>query len=406
MSHPYKRIFVIVADSVGIGSLPDADKFFNAGHVDTGSNTFVHISEKMPNGLNIPNMNAIGIADLADIKGTHKVSHPHSFVARSREASNGKDTMTGHWEMMGIHTKVPFKTFTDTGFPKELIDELEKRTGHKVIGNCAASGTQIIEDLGEEQVRDNSLIVYTSSDSVLQIAASEEVTGLEELYRCCEIAREICMKPEWMVGRIIARPFVGKRKGEFKRTSNRHDLALRPTLPTAMNVLQEHGYMTSCVGKIGDIFDGYGVGKTQKTVSNEDGMDKTINNELLNHDFEGLCFVNLVEFDSEYGHRRDPIGYGEALERFDKRVGEFMSKMHDDDLLIITADHGNDPTWPGTDHTREKIPLLMYSPSIKNGRYLDERECFGDIGATILKNFGLEKPKDLIGKPIEEVLTK
>ncbi len=403
MSYKYKRIFVIVADSVGIGYEPDADKFFNAGHSDWGSNTIVHISEKMPNGLNIPNMNAIGIADLADIRGTHKVSHPHSYVARAREASNGKDTMTGHWEMMGINTQVPFKTFTDTGFPKELIDLLEERTGHKVIGNCAASGTEIIKELGEEQIRDNSLIVYTSSDSVLQIAASEEVTGLEELYRCCEIAREICMKPEWMVGRVIARPYVGKTKETFKRTSNRHDLALRPTLPTVMNILQDHNLMTNCVGKIGDIFDGYGVVKTQKTVSNEDGMDKTIK-ELKEVDFTGLCFVNLVEFDSEYGHRRDPIGYGEALERFDKRVGEFIANMNDDDLLIITADHGNDPTWPGTDHTREKIPLLMYSPSIKNGKYLEERECFGDIGATILENFNLELPKNLIGKPIEEVL--
>ena len=406
MSFPYKRIFVIVADSAGIGYEPDADKFFNGSVSDWGSNTFVHIAEKMPNGLNIPNMNAIGIADLADIRGTHKVSHPHSYVARAREVSNGKDTMTGHWEMMGINTQVPFKTFTDTGFPKELIDELEEKTGHKVIGNKAASGTGILVELGEEQMRDNSLIVYTSSDSVLQIAAHEEVTGLEELYRCCEIAREICMKPDWMVGRIIARPYLGDNKDNFKRTSNRHDLALRPTLPTAMNVLQDNGFMTSCVGKIGDIFDGYGVGKTQKTVSNEDGMDKTINNELLGHDFTGMCFVNLVEFDSEYGHRRDPIGYGEALERFDKRVGEFMEKMNDDDLLIITADHGNDPTWAGTDHTREKIPLLMYSPSIKNGRYLDERESFGDIGATILENFNLKLPNNLVGKPIEELLNK
>ena len=405
MSYPYKRIFVIVADSAGVGYEPDADKFFNAGHSDWGSNTFGHIAEKMPNGLHIPNMEAMGIADLTEVKGTKKVPHPHAFSARSREVSNGKDTMTGHWEMMGIYTKEPFKTFTDTGFPKELMDELERRTGHKLIGNCAASGTEIIKELGEEQVRDNSLIVYTSSDSVLQIAASEEVTGLEELYRCCEIAREICMKPEWMVGRVIARPYVGKTPETFKRTSNRHDLALKPTHPTVMNVMQDNGFMTSCVGKIGDIFDGYGVGKTQKTVSNEDGMDKTID-ELLHHDFTGMCFVNLVEFDSEYGHRRDPIGYGEALERFDKRVGEFISKMRDDDLLIITADHGNDPTWPGTDHTREKIPLLMYSPSIKNGRYLEERECFGDIGATILENFKLKMPANLVGKPMEEVLKK
>lgn len=403
MKKPFKRIFVIVADSAGIGYEPDADKFFNAGVSDWGSNTFVHIAEKMPHGLNIPNMNALGIADLADIKGTSKVSHPHSYVARARELSNGKDTMTGHWEMMGILTSKPFQTFTDTGFPKELIDELEKKTGHKVIGNYAASGTEILKELGEEQKRDNSLIVYTSSDSVLQIAAHEETTTVPELYRCCEIAREICMKPEWMVGRIIARPFIGEDKNSFKRTSNRHDLALKPTLPTVMNVLQDNGLMTSCVGKIGDIFDGYGVVKTQKTVSNEDGMDKTIN-EVINHDFEGLCFVNLVEFDSEYGHRRNPIGYGEALERFDKRLGEMMKVMKDDDLVIVTADHGNDPTWAGTDHTREKVPLLMYSPSFKNGRYLEERESFGDIGATVLENFGLKLPSNLVGKPIKELL--
>ena len=403
MSYKFKRIFVIVADSAGIGYMPDADKFFNAGVSDLGTNTFVHIAEKMPNGLNIPNMNAMGIADLADIKGTHKVSHPHAYVARARERSNGKDTMTGHWEMMGIYTTKPFQTFTDTGFPKELIDELEAKTGHKVIGNCSASGTEIIKELGEEQVRDNSLIVYTSADSVLQIAAHEEHTGLQELYRCCDIAREICMKPEWMVGRIIARPFVGETADTFKRTPNRHDIALRPTVPTVMNLLQDNNLMVDCIGKIGDIFDGYGVVKTQKTVSNEDGMDKTII-ETRDYNFTGMCFVNLVEFDSEYGHRRDPIGYGEALERFDKRVGEMMKYMHDDDLLIITADHGNDPTWAGTDHTREKIPLLMYSPSFKNGRYLEERECFGDIGATIAKNFGLKLYDDLIGTPIEELL--
>ena len=403
MSYKFKRIFVIVADSAGIGYMPDADKFFNAGESDWGTNTFVHISEKMPNGLNIPNMNAMGIADLADIKGTHKVNHPHSYVARAKEASNGKDTMTGHWEMMGIYTTKPFQTFTDTGFPKELIDELEAKTGHKVIGNCSASGTEIIKELGEEQVRDNSLIVYTSADSVLQIAAHEEHTGLQELYRCCDIAREICMKPEWMVGRVIARPFVGETADTFKRTPNRHDIALRPTVPTVMNMLQDNNLMVDCIGKIGDIFDGYGVVKTQKTVSNEDGMDKTII-ETKDNNFTGMCFVNLVEFDSEYGHRRDPIGYGEALERFDKRVGEMMKHMHDDDLLIITADHGNDPTWAGTDHTREKIPLLMYSPSFKNGRYLEERECFGDIGATIAKNFGLKLYDDLIGTPIEELL--
>ena len=395
----YKRIFIIVADSMGTGYLKDAAKFG-----DEGSNTLLHIGEKMPNGLNVPILNSLGLGDLDPIKGTNVVSHPHSFIAKANEVSNGKDTMTGHWEIMGINTQVPFKTFTDTGFPKELIDELEAKTGHKVIGNCAASGTEILVELGEEQCRDNSLIVYTSSDSVLQIAAHEEVTGLEELYRCCEIAREICMKPEWMVGRVIARPYIGTNKDNFKRvTGHRHDLALKPSAPTVMNVLQDHGLMTSCVGKIGDIFDMYGVVKTQKTVSNEDGMDKTIQ-EAKEHDFTGICFVNLVEFDSEYGHRRDPIGYGECIERFDKRVGELLPCLKDDDLLIITADHGNDPTWSGTDHTREKIPLIIYSKSISDGGLLEERMSFADIGATVLANFKIAKPDNLLGTPIKEIL--
>ena len=395
----YKRIFIIVADSMGTGYLKDAALFG-----DEGSNTLLHIGEKMQNGLNVPFLNSLGLGDLDPIKGTSIVAHPHSFIAKANEVSNGKDTMTGHWEIMGINTQTPFKTFTDTGFPQELIDELEKKTGHKVIGNCAASGTEILVRLGEEQCRDNSLIVYTSSDSVLQIAAHEEVTGLEELYRCCEIAREICMKPEWMVGRIIARPYIGTNKNDFKRvTGHRHDLALKPSSPTVMNVLQDHGFMTSCVGKIGDIFDMFGVVKTQKTVSNEDGMDKTIQ-EAKEHDFTGICFVNLVEFDSEYGHRRDPIGYGECIERFDKRVGELLPCLKDDDLLIITADHGNDPTWTGTDHTREKIPLIMFSKSIQSGGLLKERMSFGDIGATVLANFNIKKPDYLLGTPIEEVL--
>ena len=399
MKYPYKRIFVIVCDSMGIGAEPDAARFG-----DEGSNTIVHIAERL-NGLNVPFMEQEGLGDLDNIPGVKRVSHPHAFAARAREMSNGKDTMTGHWEMMGIHTTKPFVTFTETGFPKELIDELEARTGHKVIGNYAASGTQILEDLGEEQIRDNSLIVYTSADPVLQIAASEETTGLEELYRCCAIAREICMKPEWKVGRVIARPYIGKRKGEFKRTANRHDYALAPDGETVMNILKDKGFMVSCIGKIGDIFNGSGVVKTQKTVSNEDGMDKTID-EVKNHDFTGLCFVNLVEFDSEYGHRRNVEGYGRCIEAFDKRFGELLEVLKEDDLVIITADHGNDPTWPGTDHTREKIPLIMVSPSIRNGRYIEERESFADIGATILENFQIAKPDNLLGKPIQEVLEK
>ncbi len=397
LKNKYNRIFVIVADSVGIGEQPDAAKYG-----DAGSHTLMHTAEAC-NGLNIPNMNALGLGDLDDIKGTSKVMHPHSFVCKSLEASVGKDTMTGHWEMMGVLTTSPFVTFTDTGFPKELIDELEQRTGHKVIGNYAASGTEIIKELGEQQIKENSLIVYTSADSVLQIAASEEVTGLNELYRCCEIARDICMKPEYKVGRIIARPYIGTNKDNFKRTSNRHDLALKPPHKTVMNILDENGLMVSCVGKIGDIFDGYGVSKTQKTVSNDNGMDITIQ-EAINNDFnKGLCFVNLVEFDSEYGHRRNAKGYGKALEEFDVKLGELIKVLRDDDLLIVTADHGNDPTWTGTDHTREKIPLLIYSKLIKDGKKLDERKSFADIGATVLKNFGLKQPENIIGTPIEEL---
>ena len=394
----FKRIFLIVADSAGVGEEPDADKFG-----DVGSNTFAHAAESV-GGLNVPVMEAMGLGELTEIQGVKPIKdHPHAFSLRLRETSNGKDTMTGHWEMMGVNTITPFQTFTDTGFPKELMDELEKRTGHKLIGNYSSSGTEILKVLGEEQVRDNSLIVYTSADSVLQIAAHEEATGLEELYRCCEIARELCMKPEWKVGRVIARPYVGTCAEDFKRvTGDRHDYALSPSEPTDMDTLKENGYMVSCVGKISDIFNMAGVVKTVHTVSNEDGMDKTIE-QLKNEDWEGLCFVNLVEFDSEYGHRRDPVGYARALERLDKRLAEFIANMREDDLLMVTADHGNDPTFKGTDHTREKVPLLMYSPSINNGKYLEERDSFADMGASILKNFHLSKRPSLLGKPIEEL---
>ena len=394
----FKRIFLIVADSAGVGEEPDAAKFG-----DVGSNTWAHAAASV-GGIHVPFMESFGVGQLDDVEGVKKVdSHPNSFALRCREASNGKDTLTGQWEMMGILTKEPFKTFTDTGFPKELIDELEKKTGHKIIGNYASSGTEILKVLGEEQMRDNSLIVYTSSDSVLQIAAHEETTGVQELYRCCEIAREICLRPEYRVGRIIARPFIGTNKDNFKRTPNRHDYALKPPFKTDMEILQEDGFMTSCVGKISDIFDMAGVTKTVHTISNMDGMDKTIE-QVKNDDWTGLCFVNLVEFDSEYGHRRNAPGYARALEDLDKRIGEMMKVMRKDDLLMITADHGNDPTFKGTDHTREKIPLLVYSPSIVDGRYLEERPTFSDIGATILKNFGLKRSEDLIGTPIDEIL--
>ncbi|MDD3938619.1 MAG: phosphopentomutase [Bacilli bacterium] len=392
----YKRFFVIVIDSVGIGEMPDAEKFG-----DKGANTLVHTAREV-GGLKVPVMNSLGLGDLAPILGTNTVKHPHSYALRLRETSAGKDTMTGHWEMMGINTTKPFQTFTDTGFPQSLIDELAEKTGHKIIGNKAASGTEILVELGEQQMRENSLIVYTSADSVLQIAAHEEVTGVKELYRCCDIAREICMKPEYFVGRIIARPFIGTNKHNFKRTANRHDLAVSPTGKTTLDILKDNGLMVSSIGKINDIFNTMGVVKAQKTVSNLDGMNKTID-EAKNHDFTGLCYVNLVEFDSEFGHRRNAVGYAKALEEFDVKLGELLKVVNDDDIVMVTADHGNDPVHHGTDHTREKVPLLIYSKSIKKGRYLDERETFAVIGASILTNFGLKKTPNQIGAPIMEI---
>ncbi len=397
MQYRFKRVFVIVMDSLGIGAMADAERFG-----DAGTNTFVHISQRN-HGLNIPTLNSLGLRDLDEVLGTTKVAHPQSYVMKLNESSNGKDTMTGHWEMMGILTTKPFKTFTDTGFPAELIRELEEKTGHKVIGNYASSGTEILKELGEQQKRDNSLIVYTSADSVLQIAAHEETTPVKELYRCCEIAREICNRPEYLLGRIIARPFIGADAATFKRTPNRHDLALSPTGTTSMDILKKNGFTTSCVGKISDIFNGAGVTETTKTVSNIDGMNKTIA-IAKDKDFTGLCFVNLVEFDSEYGHRRDPIGYAKAIETFDGQLKELLGVINEDDLIMVTADHGNDPTHTGTDHTREKVPLLVYNARFQHGKLLEERTSFADIGVTVLKNFKLRKTANHIGQAIDEVL--
>lgn len=400
-SYKFKRVFLIVADSAGIGEEPDAAAFG-----DVGTNTWVHAAQSV-GGIHVPVMEGFGIGQLAAIPGVKPIEeHPHAYCTRLREASNGKDTMTGHWEMMGILTTKPFQTFTDTGFPKSLIDELSKETGHKIIGNYASSGTEILKVLGEEQMKENSLIVYTSADSVLQIAAHEGTTGKEELYRCCEIARKICMKPEYFVGRVIARPFIGTNKDDFKRiVGDRHDYAVSPSGTTVMDLLKENGLMTSCVGKISDIFNAVGVTKAIHTVSNMDGMDKTID-EVKNGNYQGLCFVNLVEFDSEYGHRRNAPGYAHALEDFDKRLAELLPFLKEDDLLLITADHGNDPTYKGTDHTREKVPLLAYSPSFQKGRMLEERSSFADIGASLLKNFHLKKSANMIGEPIDEFFEK
>lgn len=392
----YKRIFTIVIDSLGAGAMPDA-----AEYGDAGTDTLGHISESVDSFV-IPNLQKLGMANLHSLKQVEAVEKPLAHYGKLREASTGKDTMTGHWEMMGLHITKPFKTFTDTGFPPELIGELEKRTGHKVIGNKAASGTDILDELAEEEIATGHMIVYTSADSVLQICGNEETFGLEELYRCCEIAREITMKDEWKVGRIIARPYVGKKKGEFKRTSNRHDYALKPYGRTALNVLKDKGYDVISVGKIADIFDGEGITESNKSKSSVHGMEQTI--EIAQRDFTGLCFVNLVDFDALWGHRRNPEGYAQELEKFDVKLGELLPLLREDDLLIITADHGNDPTHTGTDHTREKVPFIAYSPSMKENGQLPESDTFAVIGATIADNFGVDMPEGTIGYSVLDKL--
>ena len=388
----YRRIFTIVVDSCGIGGAKDAERFG-----DAGTDTLGHIAETVGN-LSIPNMQKLGIANLKELKNIAPVEKPMGYFTKLSEASNGKDTMTGHWEMMGLHITKPFLTFTEHGFPKELIDELEKRTGHKVIGNKSASGTEILEELGEEEIATGHMIVYTSADSVLQICGNEETFGLKELYRCCEIAREITMKDEWKVGRVIARPYVGKKKGEFKRTANRHDYALKPYGKTAMDALKEAGFDVISIGKIRDIFDGEGITQAIRSKSSVQGMEQTI--ECLDQDFTGLCFTNLVDFDALWGHRRNPQGYAEELEKFDVLLGQFLEKMKEDDLVIVTADHGNDPTFKGTDHTKERVPFLAYSPSMKTSGRIDDQNCFAVIGATIADNFGAAMPEGTIGTSI------
>lgn len=392
----YKRVFVIVLDSLGIGAMPDSERFG-----DRGVDTFGHILERMGT-LEIPNLQKLGMLNLHGGGKMEGSAHPLGRYMRMGEASNGKDTMTGHWEMMGIHTEKPFKTFTDTGFPKELIEELEKRCGKKVIGNKSASGTEIIEELGEEEIRTGAMIVYTSADSVLQICGNEETFDLQNLYRCCEIAREITMKDEWRVGRVIARPYVGKKKGEFKRTSNRHDYALKPTGPTVLNALKDAGFDVISVGKINDIFCGEGVTEAHHSNSSVHGMEQTI--EISKKEFRGLCFVNLVDFDALWGHRRDVEGYAKEIEKFDKNLGVLMETLRDDDLLILTADHGNDPTYTGTDHTREYVPFIAYANQMKEGGELASADTFAVIGASVAENFGVEMPEGTIGTSILDAL--
>ena len=390
----YKRIFTIVIDSLGVGAMPNA-----AEYDDEGTDTLGHIDDHMDPFV-IPNLARMGLANLHPLKHVAAVDKPLGDYGRLLEASVGKDTMTGHWEMMGLHITKPFQTFTETGFPKELLDELSARTGHKIVGNKSASGTEILDELAEHEIATGDMIVYTSADSVLQICGNEETFGLEELYRCCQLARELTMRDEWKVGRVIARPYVGKKKGQFKRTSNRHDYALKPYGKTAMDALKEAGFDVISVGKIRDIFDGEGITESHKSKSSVHGMEQTI--ELADKDFTGLCFVNLVDFDALWGHRRDPVGYGQELERFDEKLGMLLEKLKEDDLLIITADHGNDPTYKGTDHTKEKTPFLAWSPSMTGGGPLPEKDTFAVIGATIADNFMVKMPEGTIGDSILE----
>ena len=388
------RIFGIVLDSLGVGAMADAPQYG-----DQGANTLGHI-DQAAGPLEIPNLLKLGMGSLCPLSHTKTPDQFQGFALRMNECSAGKDTMTGHWEMMGLRTTAPFRTFTDTGFPDELLAELSRRTGRGIIGNKAASGTEILEELAPRQLETGELIVYTSADSVLQICGSEESMGLEELYRCCEIARELTMEEPWKVGRVIARPYVGSRPWEFRRTANRHDYAVPPFGPTTLDALKEAGLDVIGVGKIGDIFAGQGLTESHHSQSSVHGMEQTI--ELAKMDFHGLCFVNLVDFDALWGHRRDPEGYARELERFDKKLGQLLPLLCKGDLLFITADHGNDPTHTGTDHTRERVPLLCWGPGLP-GAHLTDRETFADLGATICALFGVGLPAGCIGSPIEEI---
>jgi phosphopentomutase len=386
----FKRIFAIVIDSVGCGACKDSDKFFNGNVPDDKANTIGHIA-KAVGGIKLPCLESLGYGNLTEIEGVHPSKICKAAYGKAQEISLGKDTLTGHFEIMGLNVTKPFKTFTETGFPKELIDELEKRTGHKVIGNKSASGTEILVELGEQQMKDNSMIVYTSSDSVLQIAAHEDTFGLEELYRCCKIAREICMKPEWQVGRIIARPYVGTNHTNFVRTPNRHDYAVSPFEPTVLDHLKEKGLSVIALGKISDIYNTCGITESIRQASNHEGMDHMID-ICKNKNFTGLCYLNLVDFDSLYGHRRNPQGYADAMVEFDGQLKTLIENMNEDDLVMVTADHGNDPTYAGTDHTREYTPVLCYHKNIKHTD-LGIRESFADFGNTIAENFGVEESR-------------
>lgn len=375
----FDKITVIVLDSVGIGELPDAIKFG-----DKGAHTLGHILETVP-GTKLPNLQKLGLGNIADLPHMEPAAAPAAYYGKMAEISSGKDTMTGHWELMGLKIETPFQTYPD-GFPRDLIARFEQETGRKVIGNKPASGTEILVELGEEHMKTGAWIVYTSADSVFQIAAHEEVIPLDELYRACEIARRLTLEPEHSVGRVIARPFVGQ-PGDFKRTPNRHDYAVTPPEPTVLNALKNAGRDVVSVGKINDIFSGEGITSSFPTKSNRHGIDETI--RLMAEPFNGLLFTNLVDFDSLYGHRRDPEGYARALEEFDASVPDLLERVGERDLLVITADHGNDPVHAGTDHTREYVPLLVYGKGLTSPDSLGVRGTYADLAATIADNFGV-----------------
>ena len=375
-----KRVFLIVLDSFGIGEMPDAKKYG-----DEGSSTLAAIvkSEK----YDTPNLEKLGLFNIEGVDCKEGVENPQASFARLAESSNGKDTTTGHWEMAGIISEKPFPTFPN-GFPEDFLEEYSERVGRKILCNKPYSGTEVIKDYGKEHLETGALIVYTSADSVFQVAGHEDVISLEELYRCCEIAREM-LQGDLGVGRVIARPFVGK-EGSFERTRNRHDYALDPTGPIVMDDLVKNGFDSIGVGKIYDIFAGKSVEESYKMEDNIDGMNITL--DLCDKDFNGLCFVNLVDFDMIYGHRNDVDGYANAASEFDKQLGQMMDKLREDDIVIITADHGCDPSTESTDHSREYVPMIIFGDKIKAGIDLKTRNTFADIGKTIADIFGIESP--------------
>lgn len=373
-----KRVFLIVLDSFGIGEMPDANKYG-----DEGSNTLAAIVKSKK--YDTPNLEKLGLFNIEGVNCKENVENPLGSFARLAESSNGKDTTTGHWEMAGIISEKPFPTFPN-GFPEDFLEEYSKRVGRKILCNKPYSGTEVIKDYGRKHLETGALIVYTSADSVFQVAGHEDVISLEELYRCCEIAREM-LQGDLGVGRVIARPFVGK-EGSFERTRNRHDYALDPTGPIVMDDLVKNGFDSIGVGKIYDIFAGKSVEESYKMEDNIDGMNITL--DLCDKDFNGLCFVNLVDFDMIYGHRNDVDGYANAASEFDKQLGQMMDKLREDDIVIITADHGCDPSTESTDHSREYVPMIIFGDKIKAGVNLKTRNTFADIGKTIADIFGLD----------------